>query len=272
MPINAISSYLPEASSAVLKSTEKNKKNWLEHLTKYVTTTDGAADLFGVVETGMEYLKKWPLKLKQRDLANKVQNVANVAGNALVFPDIISDGNHVRKSMLSLKKIHADEKKSPDHAGKIHQGVKKFFVNALYLFGDVARAAGFMHENALINLGKGLTAANGVYNGSYLVVNTIEAVEKVKGIKQNKKRIANSHSEHEKSYLSQKNKLKMLKTVQKTASIGLSLIGLASLAFSFSLSGSGVIPGIVLILSTSYLALNINNYFFGIVIKDNYKR
>lgn len=226
----------------------------LNYLAKYVTTTDGAADMFGVVETGLEFVKKVPLKLKQMEFANKVQKAANVAGNALVFSDVISDVNNLR-SRYSFEKGTST--------------IKEFFLDVLYLIGDVAKASLFVNEIA--DLGRKASGVNGIYNGSYLLINSMEAKDKFKEIKQNKKIIERSNSQLEKNYLSHKNNLKSLKIGQKVSSIALSIFGLGSLFFGFSITGAGLIPAIVLTFSTSYLILHITNYFYGKVIKDNFR-
>ncbi|HSW87326.1 MAG TPA: hypothetical protein VLG49_07515 [Rhabdochlamydiaceae bacterium] len=256
-PLHMLGIYPNGTSTASLeaKCTGKNKKNWFDYITKYVTTTDGAGDLFGVVETGLEYLKKLPLKLKRIEHIDRVQNVANVAGSSLVFSDIISGINKVRKLAFE----------------QTPKAMKAFFIDGFYLIGDIAKGAGFMHENKLVNLGKTAPVANGVYNVGYLFANSLGVVEKRKGIKENKIVMAHSRSELEKNYLSQKNNLKMLKIVQKISSIALSIIGLGALFVGYNLTGAGAIPSVVLTFSTVYLILHITNYFYGKIITDRLK-
>lgn len=243
---------------------------WMNEFTEYVTTTDGASDLFDVVGTGIEFAKRFSAKIRTLEIASKVQGLAGTVGSGLVFPDIISNINDLKNRSIELKNIVKLAFRGDIDPRCISRAFRKVFVKGLVLAGNVADAANFLHESQIIDLGRKLPIAGAVFNGAFMGADSIDVVLRVKKIQRNIWKSQIERNSDQKQIFKLKNHLNGLKILQDFSSIAMGGFGLAALFFGVTLTGMGAFA-VGLGLPTAYLSLNITNHFFGRYIKYRIK-
>jgi len=252
---------------------KKERKDFGDHIAKWVDCTDGAWSFFKVFDHALDYVKLLPnLSEGAQSFVEKVRRITDLSGSALSFPALISDANDLRHSIVSLGKAYELPEADKNRSEKIVRAAKKSFLDGCTLTNTTSQIITFLRESNFIQQSAAAArAVDWVYNVTSLVTDGAELAEEAYKVQRNQGQLGTAKTEKEQNVLQEKINLSWLTIVKDVASVALSIIGIIALVFGALTQGVVIIAPIVLGLSTIWLAMKISAYFYERIIKERNK-
>jgi hypothetical protein len=258
---------LPEEPS----STEN--RDFFDHVSDYAKTTDGAWDLFRVIEYATEWIQKIPSLTSQGSsaLLGRISNVIGTMGMGLSIPAIATDCNHLRSSLARLFTVQDLPYSDPLRSQKITQAVKKGFLDLLGFANDMSQAALFMDRvKVLVLEASQLKVADGIYSGTSIAMDSVDLVSEYFKLQRYHSQEAQPRNPIESAKLEQKKTLAWMTIVKDIFSIASS--GLAMIAMIFGAAALGVSTANIafagLTLSTVWLVTKMTSHFYNKLVVE----
>jgi len=252
---------------------KKERKDFGDHIAKWVDSTDGAKSFFKVFDHALDYAKLLPnLSEGAQSFIEKTHKITDFTGSALSFPVLISDANNLRHSIASWWRASELPDADKSRSEKIVRSAKKSFLDSCTLTNTASQVITFLSESNFIQQSASAArAVDWVYNVTSLVTDGAELAEEAYKVHRNQGRMGAAKTEKEQKVLQEKINLSWLTIVKDVASVALSIIGIIALVFGALTQGVVIIAPIVLGLSTIWLAMKISAYFYERIIKERNK-
>jgi hypothetical protein len=254
---------LPEAP-------ENRAKDHLDHIAHYADSTEGAWDIFRVIDCTLSYVKLLPsLSANWLEVVGKVKDVASSVGIGLSIPKIISSCNTLRRSFTNLVTVQDLPYSDPLRPRKIALAAKKSFIDSVDLTWALTQAALFI-DSAKIFIFKTqhLRFFEGINNVASAISDGAELITEYFKLKHYHSPEAQPRNPAEANKLEERKRLSWMTVAKDAASIGASAIVLVGIAFGVASQSIAVISGAVLALSTVWLTLKLATYFYNKIVVE----
>jgi hypothetical protein len=240
-------------------SLQAQEKDALDHVADYVNPT-GAWDVFRVFNHALSYLNFIPSIARQHsELVARVITVVDTAGISLSVPQIIFDGNTLRRSISNLITV----KGPSSNDREVAQAAKKSFLDAMNLTNALAQAALVIDQTKIVALKTvRLVALNSVLQATTLITDGAELVGEYYKLEHYRSPQADPHR------LEEKKTLAWIVIAKDVASVALSSIALAAIAIGIDMQAAPLIAGAVLVLSTVWLAMKLASHFYNKIVVE----
>lgn len=249
-------------------SEESDHRDVVDHVSDYMSTTQGAWDFFRLAWHVVEFAKKVPAIVgKWSGLLDGAGAVANNAGIALSLPSLISDGNSLHRSLTAAWKIHHLNYSDPQRGQKIAQAYKKAVLDSLAFTNTTAQAALFLDSSKVFPLKPHhFPITDGIYNGTSLILDGSDLVSHCYQLKTLYKEPIDPNNATVKKHTEEKKTFSWMRVVQNTASIGASVIAMTGILFTVGIEAAAVLATVSLALGAVWLTLKISSYFYEKIV------
>ncbi len=243
------------------------KKFW-DHVSQHLLTTNGCRDFYRVFGYALSFFKYLPLRSEQREFCDKFGSLACKFNVALSIPKTVADANSLKHSLLHLKHIRKHPPKHPERRKISVHAYKNVVFDGMNVGNSIAEDVMFLHDISLFKLGKCYPIAEGIYNITCLIPDSLETIDKIYELRHYKG--ANPATEGEKAVLREKQNLAWLKIAKNLPSITCAVIGIAAMFFT-SLQVP-VVAAISMGLSIIWLSFKLTSTFYEKVIGEKHAR
>ena len=246
--------------------TQENK-DYIDHVSEYLKTSEGAWDFFRVVNQAANLSQA--MTPQHGELVGRVRDIADTAGLALSVPQIFSNSNQLRCSVNSLISSRNLSDSDPLRTKKIAQAAKNTFVDALNLTNTCSQAALFVNQVKIFPFELSqLKILDGINNVTSAISDGIEFVGECFKLKQYHSPEIHPRNPAEEAKLSEKKTLAWMTIAKDVASIALAAITLVSIVFGLVTHMIPLVAAASLALSAFWLAMKLASYFYKKIIVD----
>jgi len=253
---------------------EEKRKDPLDHVAKYTGTTDGAWDVFRVGNHFFSILESCVSPVHPfADLFGRMKRVFDSAGVALSIPQLISNVNSLRRSVINFFISQDLPYSDALRNRKIAQAAKAGFVDSINLTNTVAQIALFL-DSAKVFLFDAvyLQIIDGVYTITGAVSDGMELVGEYFKLKQYQSLDSQPRNQTEAAKLEEKKTLAWINIAKDVASLAVAAIAIAPLIASLLgvsfVATTYITSTVVLGISTFWLTAKISGYFYNKVIVE----
>lgn len=228
------------------------------HLTRYLSTAEGSADLLDAVQTVAQYVKALPLTFAQLDLAESFRSTVADGRSTLILLKIFGESfklYHKTAHLLEVVQLPTSDARPAE----IGVAAKRVVVQGADLANAASEGALFLHQKKWVDLGGALPWTTAVLNASTLLADGIDAYDQWTGIEEIQWQRADTGAD---AHLDAREWLCIVRLVKDIASIILSVIGLGLLIFEIVMDSVALLPPLILGLSTLFLVCKIYAYFY----------
>lgn len=245
-------------------------KDSLDHIADYTDKSSGAWDVFRI---GNHLFSAIELYLtpshKFGDVVGRVKEVFNTAGIGLSIPQLFSDFNSLRRSVVNLLTVQDLPYSDPLRGRKIAQATKKSFLDTMNLTNTVAQIALFV-DNAKIVVFEAtqLRFIDGLYNITSAITDGVELVGEYFKLKQYHAPEAQPRNPAEAAKLEEKKTLAWITIAKDVASIALAAIALGTIVLGVAIGNAAIVSTAILGISTFWLTMKLAGYFYDKIIVE----
>lgn len=249
----------------------ERKKDHFDHIAEYAESSSGAWDLFRIgnhIFTAVELYLDPSHHLSE--LAGKVKEVFNSAGIGLSIPQIFSDLNSLRRSIISLWTVQDLPYSDPLRARKIAQAAKKGFMDSITLTNTAAQIALFLEGAKVLTVKAAhLTLVDGIYNTTGAIGDADELLGEYYKLKQYHLPGSQPRNQAEAAKLEEKKALAWINIAKDVASLAIAAIT-AGVALYWLATGIVItFPVAILAISAIWLTMKVTSYFYNKVIVES---
>ncbi len=240
-------------------------KDFFDHIAAHFTTVNGVWDGFRIVEY-VAALPEYFLSLTpaRQDFFNQITHVMNRAGIALSVPKIITNIHNLRHSVCQIQQANSISYSHPERSKVIAHAKKGFIINFMNLGNDTAQAAMFLHEVSILKMGKYYPVADGIYNVTSIVNDTIELIDEC--FKLHHYNSLPALTDGETNTIQEKRTLSWMKIAKDLPSIIGSVIAFA--AIFFAALQVPAVAALSLGLSVAWLTMKLTSVFYEKIILE----
>lgn len=239
-------------------------KTLSDHIGSHFFTLNGAWDAARIIEYLASIGKCIPMPAERKEFFDRVSSLMSKCGNFLSIPRIVADVHFLKNSARHIKQVNNLPADQPERHNIAAHAKMNVVVSTMNLVNDASQAVIFLNDTSIIKLGKGLPVAEGVYNVSSIVNDTIELLrESYKVHDYNSTPAAN---EEQRVSLNEKRTLSWLNIAKAVPSIVGSVLAIA--AIFFAALQAPVFAVISLGLSVAWLTMKLVSTFYEKIITD----
>ncbi len=243
-------------------------KNLCDHIGGHFFTLNGAWDGLRIVEYVFALSKYIPMTPVRKEFFEHVACVMCKSGNALSIPRIIADIHFMKNSGRHIRQANTLPAEHPERSKVIAHAKKNMIISSMNLGNDVAQAAMFLNDVSILKLGKYYPVADGIYNVTSLVNDTIELVDEA--FKLHHYKAAPVKDDNERTTLEEKRTLSWLKIAKDLPSIIGAVLAIA--AIFFAALQIPIVAAISLGLSVAWLTMKLASTFYEKITADRQAR
>jgi hypothetical protein len=239
-------------------------KTLCDHIGSHFFTLNGAWDSARIVEYITNICKYIPMTLGRVEFFDRISSLMNKCGNALSIPRIIVDLHFLKNSARQITQARNLPEDQPERNKIVAHAKKSVVISTMNLVNDASQAALFLNDTSIIKLGGCLPVAEGVYNVSSIVNDTIELIDE--SFKLHHYNSAPAATDEQRVVLNEKRALSWLKIAKDLPSIVGSVLAIA--AIFFAALQAPVFAAISLGLSVAWLTMKLVSTFYEKIIMD----
>ena len=241
-------------------------KVFFDHVAAFVDTSSGAWDCFRVISCAMSHLEHLP-GLSGKRLMNRINTFIDTAGIGLSIPQMISDVNSLRRSIVHFFSSQELPYSDPLRTRHIVQAAKKSVLDSLNLTNTVSQAALFIERAKIIAFSsKELHFINNVFNGTTAIVDTAEIIGEVYKLKHYFGSESELRTERERTQLEEKKVHSWINIAKSVASVAGAVIALAGITLGVAVEGAAILATIGLACGTVWLGAKIASHFYEKIV------
>ncbi len=239
------------------------------HLSRYLSSAEGATDLLDVVQTAAQHIQNLPLSdHHQRALAN-IQSSAGEAWQFLGLADAIGGGVELcakTGELITLMQLPSDNPKTQE----IPELAKKVLLQGSFVTYSSTKALSLFQAKKWVDLGSDAPRwISGINNVSALIMDGFDLYDQSTAIHEIQLKRAQATQVEEIADLDAQAWLCLVKLVKDVASLLLSIIVLTTLIFEIVVESIVILPPILLTLATIFLITKIYGYFYERLLEES---
>ncbi len=219
---------------------------------QYLTTAEGAQDLFRVFGTATSLIKAIPDHPFPRALVNRVDQAMSTMSSGFSVPGLFVSARKLVNGVLDVLGAHSVAAADPHRAHRIVQAYKEVGVKGLVVANDASHALIYMHGAKVWNLGQEMPGIETVFNGTAAALDGSEVFDETYALRQGWRDTTPLGNE--------KRTLSCLKIAKDVASIAYCVLALAVAGTTVLVAGFTAAQ-VSLGLGTAWLTLKLYCYF-----------
>jgi hypothetical protein len=254
---------LSQTAEDALPHTNQTKK-LCDHIGGHFFTLNGAWDGLRIVEYISELSQYIPMTPVRKEFFEHVASVMSKCGNALSMPRIIADIHFMKNSARHIRQVNTLPAEQLERSKIVAHAKKSMVTSSMNLGNDLAQATLFLNDVSILKLGKYAPVAEGIYNVTGLINDTIELVDEA--FKLHHYKTAPAKDDNERTTLGEKKTLSWLKIAKDLPSIIGAVLAIA--AIFFAALQIPIVAAISLGLTVSWLTMKLASTFYEKITAD----